>query len=57
MNPARSFGPAVMAGAWKSHWVFWLGPAAGAVIAAVAYQLFADLSEEVSASDWLPLSR
>lgn len=39
MNPARSLGPAVMAGAWQAHWVYWLGPSAGALLGAGAYQL------------------
>lgn len=39
MNPARSFGPAVVAGAWESHWVYWAGPLAGALLGAGAYQL------------------
>jgi aquaporin NIP len=39
MNPARSFGPALMAGAWQSHWVYWAGPLAGAALGALAYQL------------------
>ncbi|XP_053412614.1 aquaporin-8-like [Nycticebus coucang] len=26
MNPARAFGPAVMANYWGFHWIYWLGP-------------------------------
>ncbi|MHC4947639.1 MAG: aquaporin [Planctomycetota bacterium] len=37
LNPARSFGPALLAGAWDLHWVYWGAPAAGAVLAAVLY--------------------
>ena len=37
MNPARSFGPALVANEWGDHWVYWLGPLAGGGLAALIY--------------------
>ena len=39
MNPARSFGPALVSGTWTDFWVYIIGPVAGAALGAVAYQL------------------
>jgi MIP family channel proteins len=37
MNPARWFGPALVAGEWDDFWVWIIGPVAGGVLAALVY--------------------
>ena len=37
MNPARVFGPALVAHHWQNHGVYWLGPLFGACLAGVLY--------------------
>jgi glycerol uptake facilitator-like aquaporin len=39
MNPARSFGPALVGGIWRAHWLYWLAPITAMVIAARVYDL------------------
>ena len=38
MNPARAFGPALVSGQWLGHMVYWVGPIAGAILAALLWQ-------------------
>ena len=33
VNPARSFGPAVISGEWHGWWIYWVGPVIGALLA------------------------
>ena len=39
MNPARSLGPAVGSGLWHAHWIYWLAPITGMMVAARVYPL------------------
>jgi MIP family channel proteins len=39
MNPARSFGPAVIGNLWQAHWIYWLAPVTGMMAAARIYEI------------------
>ncbi|KAH7529501.1 hypothetical protein FEM48_Zijuj05G0190600 [Ziziphus jujuba var. spinosa] len=38
MNPARAFGPALLAWRWKHHWIYWVGPLLGGGLAGLVYE-------------------
>ncbi len=37
MNPARTFGPALVSGYWDNHLVYWIGPLIGGALAGLVY--------------------
>ncbi len=45
VNPARSFGPAILSGNTQGLWIFILAPLAGGVLAAICYKLLAGKEE------------
>jgi aquaporin Z len=38
MNPARAFGPALVAGSWIGQLVYWIGPILGGILAAFLWE-------------------
>ncbi len=38
MNPARAFGPMLAGNQWSGWWIYWLGPALGALLAATVFE-------------------
>jgi MIP family channel proteins len=40
MNPARTFGPALVSGHWNNHVVYWAGPLLGGAVAGLIYGRF-----------------
>lgn len=37
-NSARTFGPALIQNVWENHWVYWVGPNIGGILAALVYE-------------------
>jgi aquaporin rerated protein, other eukaryote len=48
LNPARSFGPAVVSASFESsHWIYWFGPVFGSLGAVALYKLVLVLHYEI----------
>jgi aquaporin Z len=54
-NPARSLGPAVAGGVWTAHWLYWVAPIAGMLVAARVHEWLHGASAATSMAAELPL--
>ncbi|KAF2161035.1 hypothetical protein M409DRAFT_70101 [Zasmidium cellare ATCC 36951] len=49
LNPARSFGPCVVAGKFDAeHWIYWVGPCCGTLVAYAFYRFIKILEYEMA---------
>ncbi len=46
LNPARSFGPALITWDFAYHWIYWIAPIAGGLIAAGVYKILNTQEEQ-----------
>jgi aquaporin related protein len=49
LNPARSFGPDVVLSKFDTyHWIYWIGPLLGAILASIFYRLMKVIQYETA---------
>jgi len=51
INPTRSFGPSLVAGSWTNHWIWWLGPLTGSLIASLVWLGMMTIAKEPAAEE------
>jgi hypothetical protein len=49
-NPARVFGPALISGNFKNHWLYWVADFVGAALAGYTQSFFAHEAQQSSAA-------
>jgi hypothetical protein len=49
MNPARSFGPALISTTWENHWIYWVGPILGVCGAVLALRSISPTVQRIDA--------
>lgn len=47
MNPARSFGPALVGWVWDHHWIYWVATVIGAAVAVLLYKFLGNIDNSV----------
>jgi aquaporin Z len=47
LNPARSFGPALVSWFWQYHWFYWVAPLLGALLGVGAFRLLSGGARDV----------
>ena len=48
MNPARSFGPALVGWVWDHHWIYWVATVIGAALAVWLYRFLGNTDKPTS---------